>query len=89
MDKVYREASGPRVSATYDRMAEIAGLIRTSHQTDPQVEYSALLGAAASVLAASMGIVPSQQNLQVILHIVANEMIPAIDDAVKKRFPNN
>jgi hypothetical protein len=89
MPKPRRVATGPGVVATYERMVDIGVAIIETQHPDPQVEYSALMGVAAGVLASSLGIRPTNENLSILTGIIAGEVMPAVEDAAKRRFPNN
>jgi hypothetical protein len=82
--KFNRVATGPDVDLCYDRMVEIVSLIEPTKSTRPEVEYSALLGVAASIIAARMGIEPTGPNCSAILTLMISKIGPALEAELKK-----
>jgi hypothetical protein len=64
---------------TYNRMVEIMRLIASTQDDRAHVEYSALICAAAMVMAASQGIAPTHDNLGRLGRLIARHVIPAIE----------
>jgi hypothetical protein len=83
--KFRRVATGPDVNVTYDRMVEIVSLIEPTKSLRPEVEYSALLGVAASIIAARMGIEPKPENTSAILSLLISKIVPELEAELKKR----
>ena len=84
MSEVERIDSGPLVHQTYDRMVEIMALITPTQAASPQVEYSAMMCAAAIIMAAASGLEPTNEHCQRIMHLMAECIVPAIEAAVEK-----
>lgn len=82
--KFRRVATGPDVNITFDRMVEIVGLIEPTKSERPEVEYSALLGVAASIVAAKMGIPPTPENTSAILTMLISKIVPELEAELKK-----
>jgi hypothetical protein len=83
--KIKRVAKGPDVSVCYNRMIEIVALIEPTKSDRPEVEYSALLGVAASIIAGRMGIEPTPENCSTILTLIAAKIGPALEAELKKK----
>ena len=77
-----RITKGPDVDGCYNRMVEIGSLITGTRHAEVRVEYSALLCLAATVMAVSQGIEPTQKNCTRILHLMADQIIPEIEAMV-------
>jgi hypothetical protein len=82
MSRIERIDSGPAVEVTYDRMCEIVGLITPTRSESASTEYSALMCTAVIAMAASRGIAPTQENLSIMLHLMVEVVIPAVEEAI-------
>lgn len=83
--KIERVATGPDVGITNDRMIEIIHLIGPTARDKPQVEYSAVLGAGAVLMAVSFGMLPSHENCSRILAKLIEKLAPIMEEELKKR----
>jgi hypothetical protein len=81
MMKTKRVSTGPDVKETYDRMVSIVGLI-TPTSAPVDIEYSALMCAAALVMTSAHGLEPTEENCSAVLQMIADEVIPAIEAKV-------
>jgi hypothetical protein len=78
----------PLEQQTFDRMTEIMRLIFSTQAGPAHVEYSALIGAAAMVMAMSQGIMPTHDNLGRLGRLIARHVIPAIEAEAEQARPN-
>jgi hypothetical protein len=86
MKRVNRIANSTRdeIQRTADRMTEIMRLITGTQDPDPRIEWSALTSASAMVMAASVGIKPTPENLSAVLKLITSEVSPAVEKLVKQ-----
>ena len=82
--KIKRVNTGPDVDVTFDRMVEIVKLIKPTQHARSEVEYSALLGVATSIIAIEMGHQPTAANCSVILGIIMGKLVPELEAELKK-----
>jgi hypothetical protein len=78
----------PLEQDTFNRIYEIVRLIRSTSDKRAQVEYSALIGAAAMVMAASQGIALTYDNLGRLGRLIARHVIPAIEAEAEQARSN-
>jgi hypothetical protein len=83
--EIKRVAAGPKVETTYERMLNISALIEPTRSELAVVEYSALLGLGATLMAASMGVEPTRKNVSRILAQIVEKLVPILEAELKKK----
>lgn len=83
--RIKRVATGPDVDVCFDRMVAIVALIKPTQHARAEVEYSALLGVASSIIAVQMGIDPAPENTSKILALIVGKLVPELQAELKAK----